>query len=165
MPETEPSDRRSTSVGFWVGWLTSAAAAVALVVAGTTVPRSGPYCQAGCLSYPYTDAGAFRFEVTASCSPWLAFDHRSRAARPSRQGEARPAGACSAWVRATPPSRGLVIPSATLPGASSQDVISLTVGLVLCGLALPRTRAGAIGLVQTSEGMGSQSSANRGGPQ
>ena len=59
MPDTEPSDRRSTSVGFWVGWLTSAAAAVALVVAVTTLPRSGPYCQTGCLSYPYTDAGAF----------------------------------------------------------------------------------------------------------
>ena len=59
MPETEPSDRRSTSLGFWVGWLTSAAAAVALVVAVTTLPRSGPYCRAGCLSYPYTDAGAF----------------------------------------------------------------------------------------------------------
>jgi hypothetical protein len=72
MPETEPSDRRSTSVGFWVGWLTSAAAAVALVVAVTTVPRSGPYCRAGCLSYPYTDAGAFRFEVTAIMFSWLA---------------------------------------------------------------------------------------------
>ena len=58
-----------------------------------------------------------------------------------------------------------VIPSATRPGALSQDVISLTVGQVLCGLALPRTRAGAIGLVRTSTGMGRQSAANSGGPQ
>ena len=35
-----------------------------------------------------------------------------------------------------------VIASATRPGALSQDLISLAAGLALCGLAVPRTRAG-----------------------
>jgi hypothetical protein len=34
-------------------------AVVSLAMAVTTLPRSGPYCQNGCVGYPYTDAAAF----------------------------------------------------------------------------------------------------------
>ena len=34
-------------------------AAAALALAVTTPPRSGPFCRASCISYPYTDAAAF----------------------------------------------------------------------------------------------------------
>jgi hypothetical protein len=34
-------------------------AVVSLAMSITTLPRSGPYCQSGCVGYPYTDAAAF----------------------------------------------------------------------------------------------------------
>ena len=38
-----------------------------------------------------------------------------------------------------------VIASATRPGALSQDLISVVAGVVLCGLALPRSTSGTQG--------------------
>ena len=38
---------------------TSIIGMVALVIGFTTPPRSGPFCSADCLGYPYTDAAAF----------------------------------------------------------------------------------------------------------
>ena len=38
---------------------TSIVGLLALVSGFTTAPRSGPFCRAGCLGYPYTDAAAF----------------------------------------------------------------------------------------------------------
>jgi hypothetical protein len=43
----------------WAAILTAVMAAVALGMAITTLPRSGPYCQTGCVGYPYTDVAAF----------------------------------------------------------------------------------------------------------
>jgi hypothetical protein len=42
-----------------VAVLTAVMAAVSLGMAITTLPRSGPYCQNGCVGYPYTDVAAF----------------------------------------------------------------------------------------------------------
>lgn len=54
------SSQPATRLGFWMAILTAATAALALAVAVTTLPRSGPYCRTGCVvGYPYTDAGAF----------------------------------------------------------------------------------------------------------
>jgi hypothetical protein len=39
--------------------LTALMAVVSLAMAVTTLPRSGPYCQSGCVGYPYTDAAAY----------------------------------------------------------------------------------------------------------
>ncbi len=55
-------DAANTAAGrfvFWVPVLVATSAAVALALAVTTPPRSGPWCQAACISYPYTDAAAF----------------------------------------------------------------------------------------------------------
>ncbi|BAK36083.1 hypothetical protein MLP_30690 [Microlunatus phosphovorus NM-1] len=59
--ETDSSaSQPSARLSFWVALLTAVSAAIALAVAVTTLPRSGPYCQTGCVvTYPYTDAGAF----------------------------------------------------------------------------------------------------------
>ena len=59
MSAREAVARRSAGFGVWLGWLTSAVAVISLAVAVTTLPRSGPYCRADCISYPYLDAGAF----------------------------------------------------------------------------------------------------------
>ena len=44
---------------FWVSVLVATSAALALALAVTTPPRSGPFCQTACITYPYTDAAAF----------------------------------------------------------------------------------------------------------
>jgi len=46
-------------LGTWAAGLLAATAALALVLAVTTPPRSGPFCTAACIGYPYTDAAAF----------------------------------------------------------------------------------------------------------
>jgi hypothetical protein len=43
----------------WVAILTAFMAVVSLAIAVTTLPRSGPYCQNGCVGYPYTEVAAF----------------------------------------------------------------------------------------------------------
>jgi hypothetical protein len=51
--------RAEARFSFWVAVLTAALAAIALVMAVTTPPRSGPYCSMSCIAYPYTNAAAF----------------------------------------------------------------------------------------------------------
>jgi hypothetical protein len=46
-------------LSLWASILTAVMAAVSLGMAITTLPRSGPYCQSGCVGYPYTDVAAF----------------------------------------------------------------------------------------------------------
>ncbi|RAX48660.1 hypothetical protein DQ353_14090 [Arthrobacter sp. AQ5-05] len=48
-----------TRLGFWAAVMTAAFSAVALAVAVTTPPRSGPYCRSGCISYPFTDVAEY----------------------------------------------------------------------------------------------------------
>jgi hypothetical protein len=52
-------DQRPDRLSLWVAIWTALMAAISLVMAVTTLPRSGPYCQSGCVVYPYTDAAAF----------------------------------------------------------------------------------------------------------
>ena len=46
-------------LGFRAAVCTSVFSAVALAVAITTPPRSGPFCVSSCVTYPYTDVAAF----------------------------------------------------------------------------------------------------------
>lgn len=46
-------------LGSWVSLLTALTAAAALGIAIFTPPRSGPFCSAPCVVYPYTDTAAF----------------------------------------------------------------------------------------------------------
>jgi hypothetical protein len=52
-------ERRPNRLSLWAAILTSLMAVVSLAMAVTTLPRSGPYCQSGCVGYPYTDVAAF----------------------------------------------------------------------------------------------------------
>jgi hypothetical protein len=51
--------QRPSRLSLWVAVLTAFVAVVFLAMAITTLPRSGPYCQSGCVGYPYTDVAAF----------------------------------------------------------------------------------------------------------
>jgi hypothetical protein len=51
--------RGTSRFAFWAAIAMSASAAVSLTVAVLTPPRSGPFCQGGCVGYPYTDIAAF----------------------------------------------------------------------------------------------------------
>jgi hypothetical protein len=50
-----PTGRR---FGFWAAVLTAVVTAIAFVIAINTLPVSGPFCQAGCITYPYHDVAA-----------------------------------------------------------------------------------------------------------
>jgi hypothetical protein len=52
-------EQRPSRLSLWVAVLTAFVAVVFLAIAITTPPRSGPYCQSGCVGYPYTDVAAF----------------------------------------------------------------------------------------------------------
>jgi hypothetical protein len=52
-------ERQPDRLSLWVAILTALIAVVSLTMAVTTPPRSGPYCQSGCVGYPYTDAAAY----------------------------------------------------------------------------------------------------------
>jgi len=52
-------ERQSNRLSLWAAVLTAVLAVVSLAMAVTTFPRSGPYCQSGCVGYPYTDAAAY----------------------------------------------------------------------------------------------------------
>jgi hypothetical protein len=56
MPDVVQQPNR---LSLWAAILTALMAAVSLAMAVTTLPRSGPYCQSGCVVYPYTDAAAY----------------------------------------------------------------------------------------------------------
>lgn len=51
--------RSGSRFGVWIAALMSGLTAVTLAMAVTTPPRSGPFCRAGCVGYPYTDIAAF----------------------------------------------------------------------------------------------------------
>jgi hypothetical protein len=57
--EQRPEVLSFRGLSFWAAILTSVLAVVSLAMAVTTLPRSGPYCQSGCVGYPYTDAEAY----------------------------------------------------------------------------------------------------------
>lgn len=46
-------------LGFWTAQVLAVATAVTFVLGITTPPRSGPFCQLNCISYPFTDAVQF----------------------------------------------------------------------------------------------------------
>jgi hypothetical protein len=50
--------QRPSHMSLWAAILTAFMAVVSLAIAVTTLPRSGPYCQSGCVGYPYTDVAA-----------------------------------------------------------------------------------------------------------
>ena len=52
-------ERQPDRLSLWAAILTALMAVVSLTMAVTTPPRSGPYCQSGCVGYPYTDAAAY----------------------------------------------------------------------------------------------------------
>jgi hypothetical protein len=52
-------ERQPSRLILWAAILTVFMAAVSLAMAVTTLPRSGPYCQSGCVVYPYTAVAAF----------------------------------------------------------------------------------------------------------
>jgi hypothetical protein len=57
---TDNAARLSASrLGVWVAPSTAAVGVVSLVVSVSTPPRSGPWCNDGCVAYPYTDVAAF----------------------------------------------------------------------------------------------------------
>ena len=57
---TDNAARVSASrLGLWVAPATAAVGVVSLVVSVSTPPRSGPWCNDGCVAYPYTDVAAF----------------------------------------------------------------------------------------------------------
>lgn len=60
-PSGTPSAARPPALrlGSVLALATAIVGLTALVSAVTTPPRSGPFCRAGCLTYPYTDAAAF----------------------------------------------------------------------------------------------------------
>lgn len=51
--------KRATRLGFWTSILLAVLAVAAFALGITTPPRSGPYCPANCITYPYTDAAQF----------------------------------------------------------------------------------------------------------
>jgi hypothetical protein len=45
--------------GYWLSILLTMTTIIALAIAINTPPRSGPFCQADCITYPYTDAAQY----------------------------------------------------------------------------------------------------------
>ena len=45
--------------GFWVAIATAVVTAISFAIAITTLPISGPFCQAGCVTYPYLEVAAY----------------------------------------------------------------------------------------------------------
>jgi len=52
-------ERLQRRLSFWAAILTGIMAAVSLGMAITTPPRSGPFCQADCVGYPYANVAAY----------------------------------------------------------------------------------------------------------
>lgn len=51
--------RTGARAGFWAAVLTAVVTVAAFGVAATTLPISGPFCQSGCVSYPFHDVAAY----------------------------------------------------------------------------------------------------------
>jgi hypothetical protein len=95
---TAPAERATAArLGRWVAPATAVVGVASLAVAVTTPPRSGPFCTADCIGYPYTDAARYvprdylwmyptllltlLFVVLAACLvQWVAATHRLFAA-------------------------------------------------------------------------------------
>ena len=56
---SDPARGQASRLGRWVAAATAVVGLVALTIAVTTPPRSGPYCRSGCVTYPYTDVAEF----------------------------------------------------------------------------------------------------------
>jgi hypothetical protein len=56
VPDLQNGPRR---LGFWGAILLALLSVTAFVLGITTPPRSGPYCSADCIAYPFTDAARF----------------------------------------------------------------------------------------------------------
>ena len=64
------AERAATGqLGRWVALATATVAAISLGVGVMTPPRSGPFCNQGCIDYPYTDAAAYVPGITFGCIP------------------------------------------------------------------------------------------------
>lgn len=55
----ESPNTTASRLGFWASILTALLAAIAFAKAVTTLPISGPFCQANCVAYPFTDVAAY----------------------------------------------------------------------------------------------------------
>lgn len=57
-----PSMQRASNgshFDFWVAALTAVTTSIAFAIAGATLPKSGPFCDTGCVGYPYTDIAVY----------------------------------------------------------------------------------------------------------
>lgn len=57
-PAAKTTARPAGRLGFWAAAATALVTAVALAIAVGTPPLSGPFCQGGCVVYPYHDVAA-----------------------------------------------------------------------------------------------------------
>lgn len=55
----QPARKAAFPFGFWVAVITALVAAISFAIAVQTPPASGPFCQSGCVTYPYADVAAF----------------------------------------------------------------------------------------------------------
>ncbi len=55
----EPDQRATIRLGLWASIVTVLLTAVFMVMAVATPPRSGPFCGASCVAYPYTDVAQY----------------------------------------------------------------------------------------------------------
>lgn len=59
LTEVDDARRTATRIGFPVAIALSFLAALGFLIGIFTLPRSGPYCTAGCMAYPYAEAAQF----------------------------------------------------------------------------------------------------------
>ena len=58
-PTADIAGKAVTQFGFWIAILTAVVAAISFAIAVTTLPISGPFCQTGCVTYPYRAVVAY----------------------------------------------------------------------------------------------------------
>ena len=58
-PPADTAGKTITQFGFGVAILTAGVAAISFAIAATTLPISGPFCQTGCVTYPYREVAAY----------------------------------------------------------------------------------------------------------
>jgi hypothetical protein len=59
METINPIHKTASRLGFWFAILMAVVTTAALACAVTTLPMSGPFCQSGCVTYPYEAVAAF----------------------------------------------------------------------------------------------------------
>lgn len=57
--KTISASKGAYQLGSWSATLTALCAVVSFAMAVTTLPISGPFCQSGCVSYPYANVVSF----------------------------------------------------------------------------------------------------------